>query len=174
MTDPKQPAPKQSSAMRKFRDALKSPFKKKQEETPKQSEMSKPDKYKTPAEKGVGVPGTSNNTSGWKPYTVPYTGAGAALKGTEWIPQRRNEIAAPPDYTKSHAAPPLYIAGERKTRVTSSVKDTKTQGEGSGTSACTACGGSGQQKKKTATTENDMFHPSFPQGVKPQDPQGRK
>ena len=130
--------------------------------------MSKPDKYKTAAEKGVNVPGTSNNDSGWKPYTIPYTGGGAALKGSDWIPQRRNEIAAPPDFTKSHAAPPLYVAGERKTQLKNSEKgqQQQKQAEGSGSGAGT--------QKKTAATENDMFHATFPLGAKREDPKTRK
>ncbi|KAI1393196.1 uncharacterized protein F4822DRAFT_383820 [Hypoxylon trugodes] len=101
--------------------------------------MSKPDKYKTPEEKGVGVPGTANNDSGWKPYTVPYTGAGASRSANgDWVPS-----AQPIREQRSHAAPPLYIKRNR---------EDKSSGKGKETSG---------QKKKTGN-ENQMFLTNTP------------
>ncbi|KAI0097106.1 hypothetical protein F4814DRAFT_453632 [Daldinia grandis] len=75
--------------------------------------MSKPDKYKNPSEKGLAVPGTASS-SGWKPYTIPYTGTGIkrSASGTNWdsqSPSQADGFAVP-----SHAAPPLYITGDLK------------------------------------------------------------
>ncbi|KAK6949764.1 hypothetical protein Daesc_008085 [Daldinia eschscholtzii] len=77
------------------------------------SNMSKPDKYKGPSEKGTAVPITTSN-SGWKPYTVPYNDAGVqrSASGTNWAaltPGKHESFAVP-----SHAAPPLYITGDQK------------------------------------------------------------
>ncbi|KAL7625992.1 hypothetical protein AAE478_002761 [Parahypoxylon ruwenzoriense] len=49
--------------------------------------MSKPDKYKTPEEKGIGVPVTANPDSNYRPYTIPYTGHGASRISSshEWV-----------------------------------------------------------------------------------------
>ncbi|XXH04392.1 hypothetical protein Hte_010806 [Hypoxylon texense] len=62
-------------------------------ESPVFGTMSKPDKYKTPAEKGVAVPSTphTHTDSPWAPYTIPYSGAGASRR-----PDRPNE------YHQSH------------------------------------------------------------------------
>ncbi|KAI2470543.1 hypothetical protein F4781DRAFT_430347 [Annulohypoxylon bovei var. microspora] len=110
--------------------------------------MSKPDKYKTPAEKGITVPGTSVNDSGYKPYTIPYTGAGAHrnTKG-DWVPQRSMFMSAVP----SHAAPPLYV---RKREEKKPDKD--------GKQSTSAQDPKGTQQHKEDAKEPQRFHPTVP------------
>ncbi|KAI8960167.1 hypothetical protein F5Y11DRAFT_349743 [Daldinia sp. FL1419] len=115
--------------------------------------MSKPDKYKTPAEKGTVVPGTASN-SNWKPYTIPYTGAGAQRStsvsgsgsGSNWTPQRplRSETFAVP----SHAAPPLYITNNQK-------KDKPADKKGKQPAVGT------DKKEKKAVDETQMFKGNY-------------
>ncbi|KAI0156673.1 hypothetical protein GGR52DRAFT_195665 [Hypoxylon sp. FL1284] len=74
--------------------------------------MSKPDKYKGPEEKGIAVPTTANNEGQWKPYTIPYSGAGADRQTTsagasQWRPQRQ-------PYTSLNSHPALPLSANSK------------------------------------------------------------
>ncbi|KAI1803163.1 hypothetical protein F4811DRAFT_572350 [Daldinia bambusicola] len=107
--------------------------------------MSKPEKYKTPSEKGTAVPGTASN-SNWKPYTIPYTGAGAQRSNSQssWVsqsPGMHESFAG-----RCHAAPPLYITGDSKKK-----KDTAVDKKGKQPS------GNTEKKDKKATDQPQMF-----------------
>ncbi|KAI2778727.1 hypothetical protein F4815DRAFT_447012 [Daldinia loculata] len=121
--------------------------------------MSKPDKYKNPSEKGPAVPGTASS-SGWKPYTIPYTGTGMkrSASGTNWASQsspQADGFAVP-----SHAAPPLYITGDLKKKGEPADKKGKQPA------------GSMDKKDKKAVDETHMFKGGYiASRVKPEDRQ---
>ncbi|KAI1654542.1 hypothetical protein F4813DRAFT_398892 [Daldinia decipiens] len=121
--------------------------------------MSKPDKYKNPSEKGPAVPGTAS-MSGWKPYTIPYTGTGIkrSASGTNWASQsspQADGFAVP-----SHAAPPLYITDDLK------KKDQAVNKKGKQPA------GSMDKKDKKAAYETHMFKGGcIASRVKPEDRQ---
>ncbi|KAI1206572.1 uncharacterized protein F4807DRAFT_463518 [Annulohypoxylon truncatum] len=103
--------------------------------------MSKPEKYKTPAEKGVSVPGVAQTTER-SPYTMPYSGKGAVRdeQGNWW-----SEAAVPlTAVTRSHAAPPLYIVDNKKDNGAGAAKRSKD--------------GNGQEAGK----EPQRFHQMYP------------
>ncbi|KAI0846248.1 hypothetical protein F5Y00DRAFT_272194 [Daldinia vernicosa] len=121
--------------------------------------MSKPDKYKTPSEKGLAVPGTASS-SGWKPYTIPYTGTGIkrSASSTNWASQSSPQ--ADGFAVASHAAPPLYITGDPKKKGQPADKKGKQPA------------GSMDKKYKKAADETHMFKGAYiASRVKPEDRQ---
>ncbi|KAI1444931.1 hypothetical protein F5Y02DRAFT_418484 [Annulohypoxylon stygium] len=75
----------------------------------KDATMSKPEKYKSPAEKGVKVP-NEDMRGAYSPYTIPYNSKGAQRSDNgEWVQSRTLLMPITPFQTPSHAAPPLYI-----------------------------------------------------------------
>lgn len=118
--------------------------------------MSKPDKYKPPSEQPIAVPATATNSSNWKPYTQPYTGAGAQRSGPDgnWVAQRRvvADCSVP-----SHAAPPLYIVEPRKVGGGNGREKAKDSVKGKD-----GVKNEGKDKGSGAGDEQERFDCSFP------------
>ncbi|KAI1105633.1 hypothetical protein F4804DRAFT_331054 [Jackrogersella minutella] len=114
--------------------------------------MSKPVKYQSFAEKSIGVPGTSNNNSDFKPYTIPYTGAGAQRnENGDWLPHRTIEVPSVP----SHAAPPIYMTDSSRNAQASSTKEGEKP-------AYTKDAKDDGHKRTASINEGDVSRPSFP------------
>ncbi|KAI1456726.1 hypothetical protein F4805DRAFT_458516 [Annulohypoxylon moriforme] len=120
--------------------------------------MSKPDKYKTPAEKGVAVPSAAED-SDHRPYTVPYTGMTSVRNAHgEWVSTYHTSNTGVP----SHAAPPLYVVDK---------KDKKNEETGNIRGVAR---GERQEAGKEGDKEAQRFHPMYPGVYTRQGPNTKK